>query len=260
MKRIPKVILALLLLMVTKLDAKQGKQPITYYKSTFKPGEILTYRLHYGFIDGGNATLSVTEKTYAGKQVYHARAHAKTAGLTHKLFPIEDVYESYFDKSNGLPYKAVRNISEGGYKYYSEDYFRYTDTTVYNVKHGSKKIPAGTLDMISSLYYLRNINTDTLKKGQVVNFTTYFADEIFPFYLRYKGKEIVNTQYGKIRCLRFDPVVEPGRIFNSEDDMSFWITDDSNMIPVLIEFDLIVGSVKCELIDYKNLQTVINWQ
>jgi hypothetical protein len=219
----------------------------------------LVYKLHYGFINGGNATLTVDEKIFDNKKVFYAKAYAKTTGLTNTLFPVEDSYESYFDKKTGLPYKAVRNISEGGYKYYSEDFFIHSDTLVVSKKHGRKKIPINTLDMVSSLYYLRNINTDTLIKGDVVYFTTWFADEVFPFYLRYKGKEIVTTKFGKIKCLRFDPVVEPGRIFESEDDMSFWITDDENLVPVLIEFDLIVGSVKCELIEYKNLKTNILW-
>jgi hypothetical protein len=228
-------------------------------RTSFKSGEKLTYKLHYGIISGGNATLTVDEKSFDDKKVFYAKVFAKTTGLTNTLFPIEDSYESYFDKKSGLPYKAVRNISEGGYKYYSEDFFSVSDSTVKNKKHGRKKIPANTFDMVSSLYYLRNIDVDTLHNGDILNFTTWFDDEIFPFYLRYKGKEIVETKFGKIRCLRFDPIVEPGRIFKSEDDMSFWITDDENLVPVLIEFDLIVGSVKCELIDYKNVKTNIRW-
>jgi hypothetical protein len=240
-------------------EAKQNPSSGAPQSKSFNPGEKLTYKLHYGIITGGNATLTVEEKNYDNKKVYYAKAYAKTTGLTNTLFPIEDSYESYFDKKSGLPYKAVRNISEGGYKYYSEDFFSASDTTVKNKKHGRKKIPVNTLDMVSSLYYLRSIDVDTLRKGDVINFTTWFSDEIFPFYLRYKGKEIVETEFGKIRCLRFDPIVEPGRIFKSEDDMSFWVTDDENLVPVLIEFDLIVGSVKCELIDYKNVKTNIRW-
>jgi hypothetical protein len=49
---------------------------------------------------------------------------------------------------------------------------------------------------------------------------TFWDDEIYPFHLRYKGKEVIKTKYGKIRCHRFDPIVEPGRVFKSEDDMS----------------------------------------
>jgi len=49
-------------------------------------------------------------------------------------------------------------------------------------------------------------------------------------------------------------VVEPGRVFKSEDDMIAWFTDDKNFIPVKVRFELIVGSLRCELDEYANLQ------
>ncbi len=236
------------------------QRPTIQSKNPFVHGEELIFKLHYGFINGGYASFKLQNKIFEDKTVFHARAYGVTSGLTKTLFPVEDIYESYFDPITGLPYKAIRDISEGGYKYYNEVFFHHSDTSVTSQKSGKHKVPIGTLDMVSSLYYLRNLNIDTLKKGEVVYFTTYFADEIFPFHLRYKGKETVKTEFGKIRCHRFDPVVEPGRIFKSEDDMSFWLTDDENRIPVLIEFDLIVGSVKCELIKYKNLKKQVRWE
>lgn len=226
----------------------------------FNSGEKLTYLLHYGFINGGKATLTLSDKVIEEQSALHAKMYAKTTGVTDKIFHIEDVYESYFDHEYTLPYKSVRDISEGGYKYYNEVNFAHNDTTVNSHKSGEHSVPKGTLDMVSALYHLRTIDFDNLAKGDELNFNTFFDDEVFPFKLRYKGTEKVKTKHGKIRCHRFDPIVEPGRIFKSEDDMSFWLTDDENLVPVLIKFDLIVGSVKCELIEYENLQSSINWE
>jgi hypothetical protein len=97
------------------------------------------------------------------------------------------------------------------------------------------------------------MNIDKFKKGEVINVTTYFGDEVFPFPLRYRGKEIVKTEIGKVECYRFDPVVEVGRVFESEDDMTFWITADKNQIPIKIRMDMVVGAVYCDLIEYKNI-------
>lgn len=259
MKRIIFILISVLIVSFA-LMGETTQRPAVKSQMPFVHGEKLTYRLHYGFINGGYASFTLKDKTFENKKVFHVRAYGATSGLTKSLFPVVDIYESYFDQATGLPYKAIRDISEGGYKFYNEVFFHHDDTSVYSQKSGKHKVPTGTLDMVSSLYYLRNLNIDTLKKGEVVYFTTYFADEIFPFHLRYKGKETVKTDFGKIRCHRFDPVVEPGRIFKSEDDMSFWLTDDENRIPVLIKFDLIVGSVKCELIEYKNLKKQIRWE
>jgi hypothetical protein len=70
----------------------------------------------------------------------------------------------------------------------------------------------------------------------------------------YKGKETISTDLGNIRCLKFVPIVEPGRIFKENDDMTFWLSDDENKLPVSVKFEMIVGSFKCDLIEYQNIK------
>lgn len=229
-------------------------------KHVFRAGEKLTFLLHYGIIKGGTATLSLKDSQVRDIPALHARMYARTIGVTDKIFKIEDTYESYFHHTESFPYKSIRNIHEGGYKYLNEVDFVYKDTLVYSKKSGKRKVPKGTLDMVSAFYYLRTLNLDTLKKGDEILVNTFFDDDVFPFRLRYKGREKVKTRLGKVWCHRFDPIVEPGRIFKSEDDMSVWLTDDSNKIPIMVKFDLIVGSVKCELIEYENINTAIQWE
>jgi hypothetical protein len=221
--------------------------------NSYKQGESLLFSLSYGFIHGGNASIDLGLTYYSDKKVYHAKLVAKTVGISDKLFRIEDIYESYFDTISCLPYKSIRNIKEGNYKDYSEVFFAHQDCTVYSQKSGKIKVPPNILDIVSSLFYLRNMNIDKFKKDEVITFITYFGDEVFPFPLRYRGKEIIKTKIGKIECYRFDPVVEVGRIFESEDDMTFWITADKNQIPIKIRMELVVGAVYCDLIGYKNI-------
>jgi hypothetical protein len=54
--------------------------------------------------------------------------------------------------------------------------------------------------------------------------------------------------------LRFVPVLDAQSPFKKEEDMQVWFTNDGNFIPVKIKMDLPVGSVKCELSNYKNLK------
>ncbi len=222
--------------------------------ASFRDGEKLTYSMKYGFIHGGDASLTLRKTVYNNRQVYHARAYAKSVGITDKLFKVEDIYESYFDPLTCLPYKSIRNISEGGYKYYNEVTFAHKDSSLYSQKSGHFEIPPDILDMVSSLYFLRNMNLDTLKNGDVINIVTFFGDEIFPFPLRYRGHETVKTRLGRYLCHRFDPVVEVGRIFESEDDMTIWISADGNKVPIRVRFDMIVGGVLCDLSAYENLK------
>ena len=58
---------------------------------------------------------------------------------------------------------------------------------------------------------------------------------------------------GKYRCLKFQPVVQEGRVFKGNDDLNVCITDDGNRIPVLAQAKVIVGSIKMELSGYEGL-------
>jgi hypothetical protein len=167
---------------------------------------------------------------------------------------VYDVYESYFDIATNLPDKAIRNISEGNYKYYDEVEYNQEESYVVSRRNGKVPVPKKTLDMASVLYYVRRLDFTGLKINDVISLDTYFGDALFPFYIVYKGKEVISVSEGKYVCHKFVPVVEPGRIFANKDDMTIWFTDDENKIPTRIKFDILVGSFKCDLIKCENLK------
>jgi hypothetical protein len=227
--------------------------PITS-EPVFKDGEELKYVLRYGFITGGSALIKVLDDSMNGRKVIRATATAKTTGLVDKIFRVLDTYESYFIPDSNLPLKAVRNIREGSYRYYGEDVFNHNDNTVINTKKGVQKVPDNILDIISAFFYIRRIDFTNFKIGETIYVDTYFGDEHFPFYVIFKGREEIETHAGKFKCLKFLPIVEPGRVFKDKDDMLFWLSDDNNKIPVKVKFDMLVGAFKCELVSYKNLK------
>lgn len=44
-----------------------------------------------------------------------------------------------------------------------------------------------------------------------------------------------------------------GRVFKDKEGVSLWVTNDSNHIPIAIQAQLVVGSIKADLVDYKNI-------
>ncbi len=219
----------------------------------FMDGEELNYTLHYGFVKAGEAKITLNKELFGNTfDVFHAAAKASTTGLAKTLFPVVDIYESFFDINSNLPIKSVRNIKEGNYKQYNEVYFDHYENTVKSQLSGLHKVPANIHDMVSAFFYVRRVDFSTYKGGEIVSVDTYFGDEVFPFYIIFKGRETVRTELGKFKCLKFVPIVEPGRIFKESDDMTFWLSDDENKIPVRVKFDIIVGSFKCDISSYKN--------
>lgn len=220
----------------------------------FIDGEILTFRIHYGFITGGEVKISAKKTSFNDKTVFHTVLAGKTTGLIDKIYKVYDIYESFFDPATNLPDKAIRNIREGSYRYYDEVLYNQEDLYIESQRNGKVTVPKNTLDMASVMYYVRRLDLSALKENDIIALDTYFGDELFPFYIVYKGKETISIGSGKYRCFKFVPIVEPGRIFESNDDMTIWFTDDQNKIPVSIKFDILVGSFKCDLVKYENLK------
>jgi len=71
--------------------------------------------------------------------------------------------------------------------------------------------------------------------------------------LKYVKTEEVKTKLGKIKCHKFNPVTEKGRLFKTEEDVSFWFTADKNYLPIKIRFDIFVGAFTVEITNYEGL-------
>ena len=192
--------------------------------------------------------------------VYHAKGFGETTGLARWFFKVEDYYESYFDEETGLPYKFIRNINEGGYTKNIEIDFNHQEKTavVNNKKIGEVsefEIKNGVQDLISSFYYLRNFYPkDEIKVNESFDINMFFDFENYVFRLKYLGKEIINTKLGKIKCMKFRPIVQSGRVFDEQESVTLWVSDDKNRIPVRIKADILVGSIKADLENFKNLK------
>jgi hypothetical protein len=229
-------------------------------QSAFKIGEKLTYRMHYGFIDAGEATVEVkaTDYTRLGREFFHVVGKGKSLGAFNWFFKVRDRYESYMDQESLMPWRFVRRIEEGKYKK-SQDYVFYQHKTAVDNGQGAVyEIPIGAQDMISSFYYARTLDFSNAQEGDTFVIQTFMDDEVFDLKVKYLGKETISLRKGKFRCMKFVPVVQEGRIFKDSEDLQVWITDDENKIPILAKAEILVGSIKMEVVEYEGLAHAIS--
>jgi hypothetical protein len=187
---------------------------------------------------------------------------AQTIGLPDKIYKVKDAYECYFDSVTILPLMAVRDIREGRYKKKNIDTYDYNKNSVLTLKKGEIKISAGVRDVISTYYFLRNYDFSGLKKGDVITMDIFFNDEIITFKVHYLGKESIDSKIGKINCIKLQPeMMDEEKNKDTEnvsptpkDDMTIWLSDDPNQVPVRVKFELFVGSIKADLTEYINLK------
>jgi hypothetical protein len=239
-------------------QGNDGNKAVTYRKVTndaFKVGEELRYRLHYGFIDAGEAVLTVKscDKKVNGRELLHVEGVGRTLGGFDWFFKVRDRYESYLDAEGMFPWLFVRRVNEGGYEIKQDYTFMQHKSKVDNGEGKTFDVPMNVQDMISAFYYARTINFDNAKKGDVFTVNCFLDDQMYPLKIKFLGKETISIREGKYRCLKFVPVVQTGRIFKTEDDLNVWITDDKNKIPILAKAKIAVGSIKMEVVEFKNL-------
>lgn len=228
--------------------------------SSYKPGEKITYAIHYGLIQGGVASLELKTDTFRGKEVWHSVLIGKTVGVADAVFKVKDIYESYMDPVTGLPVFSIRNIQEGRYRKYNEVIFDHTtrsDSAILTSDlTGVHITQPGIHDILSCFYFFRNYHLPyhkSFKEGEVITIVTWFTDELYPIRLKYVGTDEVRTRAGKIRCLKFNPVTEVGRLFKTEEDVTIWFSADKNYLPVKIRFNIFVGAFSCELTGVEGL-------
>lgn len=89
--------------------------------------------------------------------------------------------------------------------------------------------------------------------GDIITIQTFFDEEIFPMKIKLVGRETLHTRAGRIRCIKIHPLIQQGRVFKEEDDLTLWVSDDLNRIPVRIQAEVLVGSIKMDLKGYSNL-------
>ncbi len=227
----------------------------------FQSGEWFKFEMSYSnWLKAGEATMSVEETTYGGTPVFHIVGKGYTTGAIKWFFKVKDRYESYFDKTTGLPYKSIRKIDEGGHTKDIEIEFdqKNRKALVINKKHKTENTfstESNVQDMVSAFYYLRNnYDTNTIKEGDIVSLNMFFDEENYNFKLKFLGRETIDTNFGKIKTLRFRPYVMAGRVFKEEESLTLWVSADENKIPLKIKADLAVGSLQANLEAFRGLK------
>ncbi|MCP4296481.1 MAG: DUF3108 domain-containing protein, partial [Proteobacteria bacterium] len=96
------------------------------------------------------------------------------------------------------------------------------------------------------------------KEGQNYPVDFYLDDSVYVSVVQFAGRELVETDLGVFRCLAFMPMVVTGEVFSNPYPMKLWVTDDENKLPILGKSEVVVGSVKMELIKFSGLRHPID--
>jgi hypothetical protein len=220
-------------------------------------GEVLTFKVFYNlsalWVGAGEATFTTTSENLNGKPVFHITGVGVTYSSYDWIFKVRDKYETYLDAQTLLPVMFVRNVNEGGYKFtnlvnfYQDKHKAASEKKIYDV-------PSCVQDVLSAIYYARNIDYDKYKAGSKIPFSMFLDNNVYDLYIRYVGKEKITTKYGTFNAIKIAPLLIKGTIFKGGEDMSVWVSDDKNHIPLRVSSPILVGNVKVDMMGYEHLK------
>jgi len=223
----------------------------------YKEGEVVTFKVFYSwlgaYIGAGEAVFSTTIERFNGKPVYHHVGEGKTYSTFDNFYKVRDRYETFVDTATLLPYKFLRNVNEGGHKIYNNVTFNQAANTAAST-NGVYPITDCMQDVVSMVFYARNIDFTKYKVNDKIPFDMFLDDEVYHLYIRYMGKEKIKTRYGRFNAIKIKPLLIKGTIFEGGEKMTAWISDDPNHIILRVESPISVGSIKVDMMSYKNLR------
>lgn len=249
------LLLSLLIFAAIRLSA--GTDFCGISNTCFMDGEKIDFKVFYNviglYVDAGDASFTVERTRLNNKPVYHLTGLGNSNPRYDWIFKVRDKYESYIDTSTLRPYRFIRNVYEGGYTIHENVNFDPQLNKAESMK-GQYAVPPCVQDVLSAIYYARNINFDRYKPGDKIPFSMFIDNEVHDLFIRYVGKEVVKTRYGKYNAIKFKPLLIKGTIFEGGEKMAVWVSDDRNHVPLRIESPITVGSVKVDMKGYSNLR------
>jgi hypothetical protein len=235
----------------------------TVENTSFKQGEVLTYKMQYGFLTIGHADVSVHSKIFDvnSKPCYRVNVSGQTAGLA-SLWKVKNTYRSFMDTTTFLPQKFIYSARENDFKRDQTFIFDHYRNTVKRTEKEETKIfktVANVQDLVSYYYLVRTQDFSKKPVGSSITTPMFFNDKMYNITMKYVGKEVIKTKYGKISVLKLYPILPNDMLFEGEGAIRIYVSDDENHIPVRFEIDFSFGTIDMELIGHKGERSPIKW-
>lgn len=266
------IFILLLLIFVGQVNVSLGQCDVE--NKSFQSGEAFEFTGYYqlGFIwlNFGKVDVKVSDTIVDKKPAYMIEGSARNAKAYDMFFKLRDTLNTCIAKENLTPLYFDRKTHEGSYN--ARHVYKYDNTNkkihAYikknkgETQHKVVDFEGCVNNLLSTLFYVRNIDYDKYKSGTDIPVQLIVDGEISKVFVRYHGVEKIKAKNcPRVQCYKITPVMPKGAMFESGEGMYIWLTKDANRVPLMLEADIPVGSVKGILRKYhklKNTENVLN--
>ncbi len=257
--------LVVVVLLTAFSDEKQRSLPVTK-NTSFGKGEQLDYKVSFLGLTVGKAITKIDTRVYNinSRPCFKIDAYGETSDWISWVTRVKDVWGAYIDTTSLSTQVSYRKIREGKYKKDELTTFHH-DTQKAEVKVMNQgtgvyenpqfyDIPKNAKDLVGGFMLLRVIDFTKVTVGDTLTISGFFEDTSYNLRVMYTGKETIKTSIGKIRCMKLVPIMPDNKLFDGENSITCWLSDDGNKIPVKISAKMFIGSTGVELVSFRGLR------
>lgn len=244
---------------------RQKAVPVTRNIS-YGTGEELEYRVNFAFFTVGRAVTRVDKNLHAinDRICYKVDAYGETSDWISIVTKVNDNWGAYVDTASLVTQQAYRKLKEGKYqrdelvtfdqqnnkvevKVRNKDTGKFEPPKVYDV-------PPNATDLVGGFLFLRIVDFTKVHLGDTITISGFLENASYNLKVIYTGKEVVSTRIGKIPCIRIRPIMPKNSLFDGENSVQAWISDDLNRIPVKMQAKMFIGNTGLELVSFRGLR------
>jgi hypothetical protein len=229
-----------------------------YSNQAFGGGEYLRFDVNYEFITVGEAVMRINDTVYHNdRRCHEVNFTVDSKSFFDLVYKVRDRYRTVLDAEGLFPWRFEQHIREGGY---TRDFIAEFDQIQHVAKtsEGQYKIPPYVHDIMSAFYFARTVDYSNFKPGQKIHLQNFYKDSTYELDVRFKGRQEIEVEAGKFKCVVIEPLAKEGGLFKSEGRVYVWLTDDERKIPVRVSSKVAIGSIDSELIEYRGINGPIN--
>ena len=231
-------------------------QTLPEVNAPWMKGERLEYELNWGFVTAGYATIEVKPRKDGKSEIYTYATANKTVN---KFYPVHDTVYTLV-RNKGLMTDVFRKSLHEG-TFHNKSLIRFdrdakkavlSDTVFKDpVNHYVKRSAdtsvtiEGLEHSIMSAFYL--VRSLPLKEGVTSRFSAVSGKKRYELKVITHKREKIKTDLGEFNTIKVEPVLDGDGIFNSSGRIFIWFTDDEKRIPVLMQCEIKLGSIKAKL-------------
>lgn len=220
------------------------------YSKCFIPGEVSEYKASWMGIPLARSINTTETLEENGRKLIRIRTVSKSYKAYAPIYKVNDIKEVIIDPETSLPLRIDLQINEGNIKKSHLTLLDHANRTALFIDRiagttNQVKIASQTRDIVTFLYAARNQTPKELTAQ------THFLISNGKFYemtVKIKKKDRIKLpDYGKIDCIKMEPIGEFDDDFLRKGELFFWISTDTQRMITCMKAKVPVGKITIKL-------------